>query len=362
MSASTALPTHDHAARRDALRTRLEHLAVDALWVTHLPDLRWLTGLAASAGSLLLTRDGDLLVTDGRYAIAAEAAAPDLERIITRSRDWLTERVRRGWALGIDGAHLPWAQVRDLRAALNGSGLRDTAGVVAEARLRKDAAELARIRRACAITDEVMTDVASWIAPGHTEAEVARRITAEMVDRGADGAAFDPVVAAGLGGAEPHHRAGATALADGDVITIDAGAAVDGYAADCTRCVVLGTPDPALDDLLAAVEAAQRAGVAAVAAGATGGQVDAACRDLLTEAGLGEAFRHPTGHGIGLEVHEAPRLAADSTEVLTEAMVVTVEPGAYVQGLGGGRLEDTVLVTAEGAERLTTSAITPART
>jgi Xaa-Pro aminopeptidase len=191
------------------------------------------------------------------------------------------------------------------------------------------------------------------LRPGWTERHAARHLERAMEDRGADARAFETIVASGPNGARPHHRPTDRRLRRGELVTIDFGARLDGYHSDCTRVLSLGEPDGDARALFELALAAQQAGLDAVADGAATADVDAACRDLISAAGRGEEFTHGTGHGIGLDVHEDPRLAADAAGTLRAAMVVTVEPGVYVPGLGGARVEDTVAVTGAGSEILT---------
>jgi Xaa-Pro aminopeptidase len=340
--------------RRDALRRHLAELEVDALLVTDLLNVRYLTGFTGSAGSLLVGSDGeeDHLVIDGRYAEQAAQQAPDLRRVVTRERDWLLDAVPPGAEVGLESS-IPWGQAEAVAGLLAGRRVVPVTGAVEALRGLKDDAELARIRRACEITGAALLATLDRIRPGITEVQVARALERTMVDLGAEDRAFATIVASGPNGARPHHRPGDRRLERGDLVTIDMGALVDGYHADMTRLVALGEPTGEQRRLADAVLAAQRAGVTAARGGLTAGDLDAVCRDHLRADGLAEAFVHGTGHGIGLAVHEAPILSAGASATLRPQMVVTVEPGAYVPGLGGARVEDTVLLTAEGADVLT---------
>jgi len=346
------------AARRDALRARLRAAGLDALLVTKLVNVRYLTGFTGSAGRLLVTAgDGaDVLATDGRYLARAADEAPGLPLIDSRSTEWLRERLT-GPRLGVESHVLPWDAARELDEALPGIDVLPAPEHVETLRQRKDDVELALIERACAIGDAAFTALLGWLAPGMTEREAARRLDAELADHGADGPAFATVVASGHNGARPHHEPGRRPLASGDLVTLDFGALVQGYASDMTRTVALGPPRPELVALHALVRDAERAGVAAVAEDVAAGDVDAACRERIAAAGHAADFLHPTGHALGLEIHEAPILRAGATARLTSRMTVTVEPGVYVAGLGGVRIEDTVVVGPArgpaGAETLT---------
>ncbi len=248
---------------------------------------------------------------------------------------------------------MTWAAARELADLLGADRLVPVTELVAALRVVKDPSEQAVMRRACAVTAAAFTALCGWLAPGLTERAVAQRLERELVELGGDGPAFEAIVAAGPNGSHPHHEPSGYALARGDLVVLDFGARVAGYCADMTRTVALGDPGGEGRRLHDAVHRAQRAGVAALRAGVAAGDVDAACREALTADGLGDAFLHPTGHALGLEIHESPVLRAGATARLPAGATVTVEPGAYVPGTGGVRIEDTLLVTPDGAQCLT---------
>lgn len=350
----------DHAVRRARLTATLGGHDVDALFVTHPPDVGYLTGFTGSSAALLVPAVGEpLLVTDGRYAEQAEGEAPNLERIITRTDDWLAERLEPGASVGVDDAHISWRRARALVTLLDGREVRPLGGVVGALRRVKDGVEQAVITDLCALVDEVLAGLAGWLEPGLSEREVARRLDEHLVRLGADAPAFATIVASGPNSARPHHQPGERRLGEDELVLLDLGAKGGGYHSDCSRTVVLGVPSDEQLRLHEAVAEAQRRGVAAARVGALAGDVDAACRASLVEAGLGDAFVHPAGHGVGLEIHEAPMLRAGAQEVLAAGEIVTVEPGAYLAGVGGVRIEDTVLVTDDGGVALTTSPRAP---
>jgi len=345
----------DHAARRARLRRRLDEAGVDALLVTRLVNVRYLTGFTGSAGRLLVTADAadDVVVTDGRYREQIAAEVTGIERHESRGTEWLAGRLGARRRLGVESHALSWDAARGLVQALDGVEVVPAPHYVEALRAVKDEAELNAIRRACAATDAAVTTVLDELRPGASERAVARRLDDELRAR-ADGPAFETIVASGPSTARPHHRPGDRLLAAGDPVLMDLGAAVDGYASDLTRTVVLAAPGHAVHPgwrrLYDAVLGAQRAGLAAAVAGATAGAVDAACRERIAAAGLGERFVHPTGHGLGLEVHEEPILREGATDRLAARTTITVEPGVYVPGLGGVRIEDTVVVGPPGSE------------
>jgi Xaa-Pro aminopeptidase len=340
--------------RRDALARRLAAADVDALLVTDLVNVRYLTGFTGSAGVVLVTADraGDRFVTDGRYTTQAADEVPDLPTTVGRGRDWLPEALAARARLGVEGHTLPWDEARALQV-LVGAEVVPASGHVEALRAVKDDDELAALARACALGDEAFTALLEKLRPGMSERDVGLVLAHAMLDRGAEALAFPPIVASGPNGARPHHRPGSRRLERGDVVTCDFGARVDGYNSDMTRVVALGPPSGELAAVLDLVRAAQAAGLAAVAAGVEAGDVDAACREPIRAAGYGEAFVHGTGHGIGLEPHEAPRVAAGATATLQARAVITVEPGIYLPGVGGARIEDTVVVGDDGPTVLT---------
>lgn len=350
------LPPMDHAGRRGRVAARLGELGCDALLVSRPVNVGYLTSFTGSAGALLLRATGDArLATDGRYATQVADEAPDLPATITRSDDWLVEAVPAGARLGLESHAVSWDRAEALRERLDGVELVRAGRVVEAERERKDDAELARVRAACQVTDAAFAELCEWVGAGVTERQVASFLIERMALAGADAAAFEPIVAAGEHGARPHHRPTERPLQAGDLVTVDVGARVDGYHADMTRLIALGEIDERLAQAAQAVRAAQEAGVATVGDGVAAADVDRRCRQALADAGLQEAFTHGTGHGVGLELHEAPRVAPGCEARLAARMVCTVEPGAYLPGLGGARIEDTVAVTTDGAARLTQS-------
>jgi Xaa-Pro aminopeptidase len=350
--------TPDHAARRDRVRAALreQHGQATALLVTDLTNVRYLTGFTGSAGTLLLGTDpaSDRLATDGRYAEQAATETPDLPLIITRERTWLRDvGATPGTPLAVERT-LAWGAVLDLGDLLGEEVLTPADGLVEQARATKDPAELARLGEACQIAGDAFLATLEHIRPGVTELDVAHRLERTMVDFGAAERAFPSIVASGPNGARPHHRPGDRILRRGDLITMDFGALVDGYRSDMTRLVALGGLPDELRSVTRAVARAQQRARETVRAGVSAGDVDAAARSSLTEAGYGDAFVHGTGHGLGLGLHETPFLANGASATLRDRMVVTVEPGVYLPGLGGARIEDAVVVGPDGADILTT--------
>lgn len=351
----------DHAARRRRVRDRLGDHGVDALLVTAPSNVRYLTGFTGSNGQVLLTPDHELLITDARYDERAGTEAPDLDR--TLARDWVAEAVDQAaaagcGALGFEAAHVSWRDGERLRerGAEDKLAIRATTNAVESLRAVKDAVEVAWLTEACQLTVDAFAALVEHVAPGMTEREVARWLERTMVDLGAEAAAFPSIVASGPHSAIPHHEPTGRSLGRGDVLKLDFGARVAGYHADMTRVVAFGAPDPRLMAVHDLVAAAQERGRLAATAGSTAGDVDAACRGFLDDAGHGEHFVHGTGHGVGLDIHEAPAVSKDSAATLEPGTALTVEPGVYLPGLGGIRIEDTVVVTNDGPPRRLTTA------
>jgi len=357
--ASPAIPPMNVRSRIGKLRERLGRERLGGMLVTSLTNVRYLTGFSGSSAVALVTARRCLLITDGRYKdqaareMAASGVAGDLEVVSSTGRLKTIESATRSLArLGLEAESVSWATQTELAATLKPE-LVATTGFVEAIRLVKDAGEIARIERSCDIADIAFAQIKQHLAEGVTEAEFAAELEFEMRRRGAGAASFESIVASGPNGALPHAKPTDRVIVPGDLVVIDFGALFDGYHSDMTRTVCIGEPSAADTALFSAVAASQRAGLIAVVAGVTGGAVDEACRASLAEAGYAEAFTHSTGHGVGLDIHEAPMLGAGSADLLPEGAVVTVEPGAYLVDHGGVRIEDTVVVTASGFRPLT---------
>jgi Xaa-Pro aminopeptidase len=349
----------NHALRRDKLRALVSEQGADAALVTRLVNVRYLTGFTGSNAALLLTPDHAVLATDGRYITQSERQAPDLERVIDRqcATALVTRAGKNGVRrLGFEDHDVSVAVHATLAALDDAPELVRLSSPVEILRTVKDDGEIELLRTACAISCRALEDLLPSIVPGRTERDVARDLENRMLDGGADGRAFETIVATGSNSAIPHHRATDREIAVGDLLKIDFGALYLGYHADCTRTYLVGRePEAWQREIYDVVRAAQRAGRHALTPGAELQGIDDAARDVVRQAGFGDQFTHGLGHGIGLEIHEAP-LIGYTTEGRIEARTpVTVEPGVYLPGRGGVRLEDTLVVGEGGPELLTTT-------
>ena len=343
-------------------RAAVERLGVDGVLVTDPEDVRYLSGFRGADATLVVGASVAVICTDARYweQVREEVTAFELSEVtaktlVAHSAAEAARVLGQGVRLGYQGAHLSHASFRRLRRAYSG-GLRDVGQHITLLRAVKDAGELAAMRRAAAVTDEALGLVVARGLVGRAERDVAWELRAEYHRLGAEGEAFPAIVAAGDHGAQAHALPGERVIRAGEFVVIDTGARVDGYCSDITRTYAAGGASDEVRHIYEVVLEAQMAGLAAVRAGAHGQRdVDAAARAVIQAAGYGERFGHGTGHGVGREVHEAPALGRTRGDRLEAGMVCTVEPGIYVEGLAGVRIEDTVLVTADGCERLTTS-------
>jgi Xaa-Pro aminopeptidase len=350
-----------HPRRREALRIRLQELPVDALLVTDPLNVRYLTGFTGSNSALLVHFEGDeesVFCTDGRYRTQSERQVPDLPLLIERSCALRLAKHATERGLGRLGfeSHVVTVDAHAALAKITGPDRLIALSRPVEAlRVIKDNSEIASLRTACAAADTALAGLLAddGLRPGRTEREVARDLEVRMVDAGAAGPSFETIVASGPNSAIPHHRPSNAQLCRGDLLKLDFGALVQGYHSDMTRTLVLGPPASWQRELYDLVAAAQAAGRAALRPGADVRGVDAAAREVITTAGHGEEFVHGLGHGVGLQIHEAPALSQFGVGTLVAGMAVTVEPGVYLAGRGGVRIEDTLVVSGGEPELLT---------
>ena len=349
-------------ARQQKLRDHLATSRFDALLINHLPNIRYLCGFTGSAGFLLVHEAGNVFFTDARYKTQAHEQVKGAKVVIARKAvvnavgEWVSARHKRsrGWAVGIEADHLTVAERKRLADTLpSGVRLRNAPPLIERARMVKDEDELERIRAAVKLGAMLFDRALEVLRPGIREAEVAAEMEYAARKAGAEEMSFPTIIASGARSALPHGRASDQALEPGGFVVCDFGVILRSYCSDETRTVWVGAASAEARRAYEAVREAQQAAIAAVRPGTSVGEVDAAARKVLRKGGFGRNFTHSTGHGVGLEIHEAPRVAAGQRDILKPGMVITIEPGVYFPGKWGVRIEDMVAVTAGGCEVLT---------
>ena len=354
--------------RLQRLRTALAERDLPAILLTAPASRRYISGFTGSAGALLISAEAALLLTDGRYVVQAAAEAPAFSlceirppaRPLPKLIAELTAELGIG-RLGFEAAAMTVAEYRQLTAALgNAVELVATENIVEELRMVKDSGEIALLRKAVAITDAALAAVLPTLSPAMTEREAAWKIEVALHELGAEGPSFPIIVAAGRNSARPHHTPGDDQLGEGQPIIIDMGARYSGYHADLTRTIVLGQADDMFRAVYAATLAAQQAAIQALRPGLPWSEADVVARRVIGEAGYADGIAHSLGHGVGLVIHEAPWLRMTAPDAppsppLQAGMVTSVEPGIYLPAWGGVRIEDLVLITADGCEVLSQS-------
>jgi Xaa-Pro aminopeptidase len=349
-------------ARQKKLRQHLATTRFDGLLLSHLPNIRYLCGFTGSAGLLLVEESGSVFFTDVRYDTQAHEEVKSAKVVIARKAvlqavaDFLGQRRRRakGWDIGIESEHFTVAEksrLNKLRPA--GVTLKDAPAIIERARMVKDEAEIQRIRAAVELGAKLFDRAVEVMRPGIKEVEVAAEMELAARRGGAEEMSFPTIIASGERSALPHGRASEKAITPGAFVVCDFGVILSGYCSDQTRTVWVGRVAEDARPAYEAVREAQQAAIHAVRPGITVGEVDSAARKVLQKAGFGRYFTHSTGHGVGLEIHESPRVAEGQQEVLQSGMVITIEPGVYFPGKWGIRIEDMVVVTDGGCEVLT---------
>ena len=339
------------------MSARLPELKIDSLLVSSPANVRYLTGYAGSNGLLLLTKTGAHFFTDPRYALSASAeitCAVHIEKKPLIGAAAAIIKRKRLKKIGFESSWVHYADYTKLKDDLPlGASLQPIGAVIEEQRMIKSAAELALIRRSVITNSEAYSKTIRRVRAGASEQDIAAELDYQMRALGAEKAAFETIVAAGVRSALPHAHPTPHRLGENELLLIDMGASQEGYASDMTRVAHTGTPPKRILRLYKAVLEAQLAALSVIKAGVMTGEVDAAARGVLKRHELDRAFVHSTGHGLGLEIHEPPRIARKDKTKLQAGMAITIEPGAYIDGLGGIRIEDTVLVTERGCEVLT---------
>ncbi len=331
---------------------------IDALLISSPANVRYLTGFTGSNGLVLLTPDSMKLITDPRYGVQSRQEVKQAKVLVAKRPLWeavvSTIKRKKLRRVGFEQERLTFGEHKEINEALPlGHYLKPIGPVIDTLRMVKTADEIARIRQSVNTNSDAFAAVLKGIREGTSESDIAADLDYQMRRHGADGTAFETIVACGDRTALPHARPTHQKLGANELLLIDMGASRDGYMSDMTRMLFLGKPSQKIRSMYARVLDSQLAAIAAVRHGASTRQIDLRAREVLKAAGLDKAFVHSTGHGLGLEIHEAPKIGKKDSTRLKAGMVITIEPGAYVEGLGGMRVEDTVLVTQTGCEVLT---------
>lgn len=347
------------ASRIAAVRNHLVALRLDALLVTSLHHVRYLSGFSGSNACCVITSARKVIVTDGRYASQVKEETAGFRSFIAKGTLFEELKTRsvippKG-RVGLLASGLSVAEFDNLKAIFPNVRFVKTRDIIGSLAAVKDEEEIGMIRAAAGISDEVFLHVLGILKAGMTERDVAAEIEYQHRKRGAEAEAFEPIVASGVRGCLPHARAGKKRIERGDLVTLDFGCRLDGYHSDITRTVAVGNPGAEQQRIYRTVLDAQKRAVEAASAGMKARDLDAVARRSIRRAGLGRYFTHSLGHGLGLQVHEAPRVSAKSTDILREGNVVTIEPGVYVPGLGGVRIEDDVVIRNGSPDVLTKS-------
>jgi len=345
--------------RLQNIRNKMKFINAEAILITKHENYMYLSGFTGTSAVLFITNGRAVLLTDFRYVEQAAVQAPEFE-VIQYTGSFMSElnnliekeEIKK---LSFEDCHITFAEHGEYLEKLKVSEFKPLGRVVEELRRVKDKSEITLIKKAVQIADDVFTHILSFIKPGVAEIELAAEMEYFMKRQGAVGPSFDTIVASGKRASMPHGVASEKKLETGDVITMDYGALYNGYCSDITRTVFLGKPDSELERIYKIVLDAQLKGLATVKQELTGKEVDSIVRSRIADAGFGDNFGHGLGHGVGLEIHEEPTLSMRGNTVLKDGMVVTVEPGIYVSGLGGVRIEDMVVVNGESPDILTTA-------
>lgn len=338
-----------------SVRVRMQSENLDAIIITNLKNIYYLSAFWGTAGTILVTQKAQYLLTDSRYSIAAREATVDFEIVETREAFVEIAKLLKKEGVSQVGFEdgVTYAEFQTMQHQLAGLTLHATTSFIETQRQIKSPSEIATIKKACAISDQAFNDLLKFVEPGKTEIEIANFLDFKMRDLGASGISFDTIVASGKRSALPHGRATHKPIEFGDTVTVDFGCYYDHYASDMTRTFFVGEVSPKMQEIYHVVQQAQQAVTNISAPGLTYADYDRAARDMIEAAGYGEAFSHGIGHGLGLDVHEIPYFSKTSQECLAEHMVITNEPGIYLENIGGVRIEDDLHITSQGVEVLT---------
>ncbi len=346
-----------YSLRIKKLREELRDRELDGYLIQNRMDQYWLTGFTGEDGATILTNRAVVLLTDGRFDEAADKEAPFARKILRKKRDPATNAAEinrlKISRLGFNPSHMDVAEFKGLRKHLKPTKLVEATGLLAPHRALKDAGEIRTMRKSIAVAENAFRKLRRWLKPGVTEREIAARLVYEMQMLGAQGECFPTIVAAGPNSSIPHYEPGNRKLKKNDLLLIDWGATVGWYGSDLTRVICLGSIPARIRKIYDIVHAAHDHAIEAVRPGITAHDLDNVAREIIRKAGYGDKFNHALGHGLGLVAHEIPRVGRGTDTVLEPGMVITIEPGIYLPGVGGVRLEDDVLVTKSGCEVLT---------
>ncbi len=345
--------------RIDKLRLLLKEKDMDAVLVTKRENYVYLSGFNGSSAHLIITQNDAFLVTDFRYVEQAVKQAPLYEIIEYKDSILVTInnviKTKGIDILGFEEDHVTCKSYREFEEKLNVKEIKPLAGMIDNLRMKKDKGELELIKKAVKIADDAFSHILGYIKPGVKEIEVAAELEYFIKKQGARGVSFDTIVASGYRSALPHGVASEKAIEQGDAVTMDFGAIYEDYCSDMTRTVFVGKPDEELSKIYNIVLSAQQSAVRGAKKGLTGKEIDSIARDLISKEGYGDCFGHGLGHGVGLEIHEEPRLSLKGSIIMDDGMVVTVEPGIYIPGLGGVRIEDMIVINGDNPLVLTGS-------
>lgn len=348
----------EYRQRLRRLRSGISEAGCGALLVTGIHNVRYLTGFTGSSGFAVITPDEAFFITDSRYATQSKDEVAGLFKVRIYARKWLDEasavigRVKPG-VVGFEGANLSYEAFVKVKKSFGGVRLKSVPDPVGRVRMVKDPFEVSRIRASAAILDHGYKAAKRLLRPGAVEKEVAASVESAFKKRGADGVAFDTIIASGPRGALPHGKASDKRIKSGELVVVDMGVALAGYNSDETRTFCTGKATAFQKEIYKVVKEAQQRAIESVRPGVAAVEVDRAARECIKKAGYGKYFGHSTGHGVGLDVHEGPSVGPMSKDILEDGMVITIEPGIYVPGRSGVRIEDMALVTKNGYEILT---------
>ncbi|WP_042353768.1 M24 family metallopeptidase [Bacillus rubiinfantis] len=344
----------------ERLRSKFDQLGIYGMLITNNSNRRYLTGFTGSAGIVILTYSKAILIVDFRYVEQAQSQVRDFEILEVKDSQLLVNEILTVSkdlslaSLGFEQHHVNFHFYNQLKENV-GAELVPLSGIVEELRMVKDKDEISKMRTAAEIADDAFLSILNYIHPGVTELEVANELELQMRKRGASSSAFDMIIASGVRSALPHGAPTSKVIETGDMVTLDFGAYYQGYRSDMTRTIAVGQPDEKLCGIYTIVHEALERQVTGIKPGISGRDADALSRDFITQMGFGEKYGHGSGHGVGLDIHESPFMSTRCNDVITEGMVLTVEPGIYIPKLGGVRIEDEILVRENSNEILTKS-------